>query len=221
MIKSKSYYIIHTPKCGGTLLNTIWGYEQVHLLHDGLFSLGDIDKQVYVLTRDPKNWYQSVFQDCLNRKIPWLEEFGLKYESSESNFKSFLEIATVNPPKPKLLNSKYISVPFDCFWHMKERQCGFWSFWHEFLSSADPKNIQISDKVKFIESGNPVFFPIRKANSSPLLNINWTTEMLSFLEIDNRVVNCVQERVQKYSLSTIEKSVSFVKLNIFNMPYIR
>ncbi|MFT4713969.1 MAG: hypothetical protein ACJAVI_005039 [Candidatus Azotimanducaceae bacterium] len=194
MIETDDFIIAHVPKCGGTVLSLYCAGNEIHRPHDGLWALTEDErsKKIYALTRGPKAWYQSMFQFFVQRKNPWLAEFGLDYVANLDNFKQFLYKATVAPPpKQHLKTPTMVSVPYDSFQMMREREYGFWSFWHEFLCSDDLANPAIANDVSFVPNGHPAFFPPGRLNVSKRLEIEWTPEMLEFIEVDSKIQDIV------------------------------
>ncbi len=134
-------------------------------------------KKIYALTRDNKSWYQSFFQFCIQESNPWFGEFGLDYEPTQKNFKDFLNIVTINPPATQNLSPKQVSMPFDAFQKMRERNYGFWSFWHEYLCSENIGTIKIAPDVTFVPCGFPGFFPKKLFNITRGMEIKWSSDM--------------------------------------------
>lgn len=175
------------------------GIVKKKLPHDGLFALSEKQrrKQIFALTRNRKEWYQSCFQYYVQTQNPWLSSFGLPYELTADNFKKFLERATVAPPEKQVhrIDLEAISIPFDSFPQMREKRYGLWSFWYDLLCSDDPSQPKIAEDITFIPCGHPDFFPQRIMNQSTYLDVTWTPEMLGHLEVDDEIAQIVRDQL--------------------------
>jgi len=197
MLETSDWIILHTPKCGGCSLEADYPKSFTGRRHDGLFALSKEQrkKQIYALTRNLPDWYQSLFQFITTKGSYWVTEFGITKDFTTENFSKFLHIATVDPPKrQKNRFNRAVSVPFDSFAAMVKRGYGFWSFWHEFLSSEDPENLGIHPDVSFIPIAHPDFFIKHHHNSTKKLQVVWTYELLKLLEVDTPIKEIVDRQ---------------------------
>lgn len=193
MIETEDSIIVHIPKCGGMTLRRHIGGKSICGQHEGIFALSAEQrrKRIHALTREPRQWYQSLFQYCVDTRNPWLEEFGVPCTLNEETFRLFLHRATIDPPETQKLVIPEIRAPFDSFRYMRSRGRGFWSFWHEFLCSDDPQDIRIAADVQFVPCGHKRFFPLARENVSSQLSVNWDREALDCLRVDADVERIV------------------------------
>lgn len=100
MIETDDCIIVHTPKCEGMTRRKRIAGTAICAPHDGVYALTPEQrrKKIYVLTREARNWYQSLFQYCVEKKNPWLEEFAVPCQLDADVFRVFLQRATVDPP---------------------------------------------------------------------------------------------------------------------------